>query len=156
MPVKSDLRKPRAEMTEEDWCTYDKTRYTTWYNCAGIIVKSGDKVLLIQDKTTNKWSFPKGAAEIADMENPFITAIRECHEEAGLIPLTDYTMDNYIYKELPHKNCYFFATIVEGSESCAKVNDDDGYQVMWCTREDICAMGESANIGVRHYLNNFL
>lgn len=156
MPVKSDLPKPRAEMTDADWYTYNKTRYTTWYKCAGIIVKSGDKVLLVQDITSKKWSFPKGAAEMTDMENPFMTAIRECHEEAGLIPFTDYTIDDFIYKKFPSKNCFFFATIVEGSESRAKVNDDEGYQVKWCTREDMCAMRESANMGIRHYLKNYV
>lgn len=153
MPVKTDLPKPRHEMTEADWTTYNQTRYRTWYDCGGIILfnRYGD-VLVVQDKQSKKWSFPKGAAELQDQEKPMMTAIRECYEEVGLIPLTDYVWTSYKKHTqfFVNKQIYYYATIQEGCETHACVNDDEGAQVRWCTIDELRTM--DCNIGIRRFI----
>ena len=155
MPVKSDLPKPRDQMTKTDWIAYDKIRYKTWYTCAGVIVKYNDKILLVQDKIGKKWSFPKGAAEVADKDDPMNTAIRECYEETALIHNDDYIFDSSTPVKFPYDNYYMMATIQPGAETRARVNDDEGLQVKWCTREDLSQMWKHLNSAIRHYAKKY-
>lgn len=50
-------------------------------SCGGVII-DGDKVLLIKNKRSAHWSFPKGHMEHG--ESPVQTALREIREETGL------------------------------------------------------------------------
>ncbi len=156
MPVKTDLPKRRSEMTEADWVHYNKTRYRTWYDTAGIIVfNSHGDVLVVQDAVTKKWSFPKGAAECQDQEEPLVTAIRECYEEVGLIPLVDYNWATYQNRDkfIQGKKIYFFATIEEGAEIRAHVNDEEGAQVAWCSIAHLQML--DCNLGIRMFCKHF-
>ena len=155
MSVKTDLPKPRAEMTEADWIAYGKTRYKSWYPCAGVIVKHNEKILLVQDKIGKKWSFPKGAPEREDAEDPMKTAIRECYEETALIHGDDYIFDSSTPVKFPYDNLYMMATIQPGAETRARVNDDEGLQVKWCTRAELSFLWKNLNSAVRHYAKNY-
>jgi 8-oxo-dGTP pyrophosphatase MutT (NUDIX family) len=155
MSVNRDLPKPRDQMTEADWRAYRKTWYTTWYTCAGVIVKYNNKILLVQDKISKKWSFPKGAPEVADKDDPINTAIRECYEETALIHGDDYTFTTLSPVKFPYDNYYMIATIQPGAEARARVNDDEGLQVKWCTRADLSLMWKELNSGIRHYAKNY-
>lgn len=152
--IKNDYPKPREQMTEADWVAYNKTCYKTWYKTAGVIVKSGDKVLLVQDKHGMKWSFPKGAAVYEDNEDPRQTAIRECYEETALIYGDDYIFDAPTPVKFPYDHYYTFATIHPGAEDRARVHDNEVFQVKWCTRVELSMMWESLNAAVRHYYKN--
>lgn len=50
-------------------------------SCGGVII-NGDQVLLIKNKRSQHWSFPKGHMEKG--ESPVQTALREIREETGL------------------------------------------------------------------------
>ncbi len=58
-------------------------------DAAGVIVFYGDEALILQRGPTapwmpNKWNLPGGG--IDPNETPYIAAIRECREEAGIVP----------------------------------------------------------------------
>lgn len=147
------LPKPRAEMTEADWVEFDKTRFKSWYKNAGMIITKEDKVLLIQDASTKKWSFPKGSAEAIDEHDPKKTAIRETYEEVGLVPENDYTFDYPTSVRFPHDGIYYFATATPTANP--RVNDDEGFQVRWCTRADMSAIWNQTNLHIKHFAKTY-
>lgn len=151
--IKNDYPKPREQMTEADWVAYNKTCYKTWYKSAGVIVKSGDRVLVVQDKHGMKWSFPKGAAAYEDNEDPHQTAIRECYEETALIIGDDYVFTTPPIK-FPYDQYYMMAAVHPGAEHRARVHDEEVFQVKWCTRDELVQMWDKLNSGVRHYARN--
>ena len=55
-------------------------------SCGGVII-DGDQVLLIKNKRSLHWSFPKGHMERG--ESPLQTALREIREETGLKVIID-------------------------------------------------------------------
>jgi 8-oxo-dGTP pyrophosphatase MutT (NUDIX family) len=68
------------------------------FTCAGIILVSGDYLLVVQGRNTLKWSFPKGHKE--EGEDAITTAKREMKEETGVEIHADdkyCTMHNYTY-----------------------------------------------------------
>lgn len=62
-------------------------------SCGGVII-DGDKVLLIKNKRSLHWSFPKGHMERG--ESPLQTALREIREETGLNVIIDPTVSSTI------------------------------------------------------------
>jgi 8-oxo-dGTP pyrophosphatase MutT (NUDIX family) len=58
---------------------------------AGIILRHGDRYLLVQNGLTRKWSFTKGHVEPWDI-NLLETATREVREEAGFTEIEQYTI----------------------------------------------------------------
>jgi 8-oxo-dGTP pyrophosphatase MutT (NUDIX family) len=149
----TSLPKPRAEMTEADWIEFDKTSYKTWYKNAGLIIFKDNMVLLVQDAKTLKWSFPKGAPEPIDANDPKKTAIRETYEEVGLLPETDYTFDNFKIQDFPHNGYYYFATATPTANP--RVNDEEGLQVRWCTRAEVSAIWAQTNLHIKHFVKNY-
>jgi 8-oxo-dGTP pyrophosphatase MutT (NUDIX family) len=122
-------------MTENDWMIYDKTRYKTWYKSAGIILFKDNAVLLVQDKQSQKWSFPKGASEPEDKESVLNTAVRETYEEVGLIKDIDYTLSSTNPVKFPYDAYYLFGKI--NPDANPKVNDEEGLCVQWFTPDEI-------------------
>jgi 8-oxo-dGTP pyrophosphatase MutT (NUDIX family) len=152
-PAKPSLPKPRHEMTEANWVEFDKNRFKSWYKNAGIILTKDDKILLVQDKESLKWSFPKGAAEAIDNHDPKNTAIRETYEEAGLVPEADYTFDYLVPQHFPHNGLYYIATAKP--TATPKINDDEVLQVRWCTRADVSAIWGQTNMHIKHFVKTF-
>jgi 8-oxo-dGTP pyrophosphatase MutT (NUDIX family) len=151
----SDLPKPRNEMTEADWVAYDKTRYKTWYKSAGIILFKDNAVLLVQDKKSQKWSFPKGAPESEDNAQVLNTAVREAYEEVGLILDLDYTLDSTEYVKFPYDGYYLFGRI--HPNAIPKVNDDEGQCVQWFTRNEIKnKIWNLTNNHIKHCVQKYL
>ena len=149
----SKLPKPRDQMTEADWVEFGKTAFKSWYKNAGVIITKGDRVLLVQDKKSKKWSFPKGAPDAVDKHDPKLTAIRETYEEAGLIPDLDYTFDAVAPERFPHDGLYYFATAKPTANP--KVNDDEGCDVRWCTRADVSAIWQATNMHIKHFVKTY-
>jgi 8-oxo-dGTP pyrophosphatase MutT (NUDIX family) len=147
------LPKPRAEMTEADWVEFDKTSFKSWYKNAGLIITKGDRVLVVQDKNTKKWSFPKGAPDAVDTHDPKKTAIRETYEEAGLIPEMDYRFDSIPSQRFPYDGLYYFA--IATASAVPKVNDDEGCDVRWYTRTDLKTIWSNTNAHIKHFVNNY-
>jgi 8-oxo-dGTP pyrophosphatase MutT (NUDIX family) len=57
-----------------------------------VLFNSKGHVLLLKEKTSGKWGFPKGAQEAEDRNDILRTAVRECAEEAGLYHGADYIL----------------------------------------------------------------
>lgn len=57
------------------------------YGC--ILVSPNDKVLLVKGRLSGKWSLPKGHME--GRENDLQCALRELHEETGVVPTVKYS-----------------------------------------------------------------
>lgn len=155
VPTKTcDLPKPRDQMTEDDWFSYKS--YKSWYKSAGIIIHSNSNVLLAQDKHTLKWSFPKGAPELMDLDSTLSTAVRECYEEVGLIHELDYTLDSEKEHSFPYESYYYMATINADKEAAAKINDDEVVQIKWMSCKDISSVWNLTNVHVKHYVKNYM
>jgi 8-oxo-dGTP pyrophosphatase MutT (NUDIX family) len=89
------------------------------YVGAGIILRNAKgQVILVRDARSGRWGFPKGHPEPEDKKNPINTAIRECEEETGLQPLTDYVIDITVAKRIG-KRLYFYGI-------CLKEHFDKG------------------------------
>lgn len=78
------------------------------YAGAGFILLSSDltHLLLVNDRRSGKWGFPKGHREVDDSTD-LATAIRECREETGLIP-SDYTVQEDTFKISKGGGAYIF------------------------------------------------
>lgn len=67
------------------------------FTCAGIILTSGDYLLVVQGTKTDKWSFPKGHRE--ENEDVYTTATREMFEETSIkLNKSDMYCATYRYK----------------------------------------------------------
>lgn len=78
------------------------------YAGAGFILLSSDltHLLLVNDRRSGKWGFPKGHRE-SDDATDLATAVRECREETGLLP-TDYTVQEDTFKISKGGGAYIF------------------------------------------------
>jgi 8-oxo-dGTP pyrophosphatase MutT (NUDIX family) len=78
------------------------------YAGAGFILLSSDltHLLLVNDRRSGKWGFPKGHRESVD-ENDLATAVRECREETGLVP-SDYAVHEETFKISKGSGAYLF------------------------------------------------
>jgi 8-oxo-dGTP pyrophosphatase MutT (NUDIX family) len=98
---------------------------------AGVLVKCGDKVLLVQSYNKS-WGIPKGRVEISD-KNLVDCAKRELLEETGIeIALKDSDLHKIVLD-----NCYIFEVFVE---SCDIVNPEhlprlDSTGIGWVHRD---------------------
>jgi 8-oxo-dGTP pyrophosphatase MutT (NUDIX family) len=102
---------------------------------AGVLVKCGDKVLLVQSYNKS-WGIPKGRVEISD-KNLVDCAKRELLEETGIeIALKDSDLHKIVLD-----NCYIFEVFVE---SCDIVNPEhlprlDSTGIGWVHRDCLTA-----------------
>lgn len=65
--------------------------YEPSYKGAGVILFKDSSLLLVQNRLTGRWSFPKGHREPSDTTWRQ-TAIREVFEESGYLLDVDYTL----------------------------------------------------------------
>jgi len=70
------------------------------YGC--ICISPFDKVLLVKGRQSGKWSLPKGHME--PNENDIQCALRELHEETGIVPKVKYSY----YKKLAAGGYFIF------------------------------------------------
>lgn len=86
------------------------------YAGAGLILLSSDltSTLLVCDARTGKWGFPKGHREDSDSSD-LATAVRECHEETGLVS-DDYIVYDDVFKINKGGSAYLFRYAVMKGE----------------------------------------
>jgi 8-oxo-dGTP pyrophosphatase MutT (NUDIX family) len=104
---------------------------------AGCIILREDKVLLVLNKLSNKWGFPKGHADAAD-KFLYRTALRELKEETG-VTLEKGNLSKGCIKR---NNTYYFVVVVgkdftfpgEGKTSSSSLLEED---------ESVLHLGES-------------
>ncbi len=146
----------RPHMTEEEWIEFDKTRYKTWYEGAGMIIfnKKRTRVLLVKDAVKGIWSFPKGVPEKEDGEVPLTTAIRETKEETGLEYNIDYILDS-LEPVLIHYNRYFYTAIISTNANNVETDGLNESSFMWLSRDKIKTPGfwNKSNTSIRQFIN---
>ncbi len=132
-----------------DW----SKQYTTWYKGGGVIIKNRDnRLLLVKDLKTGKWSFPKGAPEAIDNHDPMNTAIRECREEVGLTEGIHYKINEPYPHRFAYDRYYFMASFIEGNNHFIKYQAEEVVAVEWVSMEELRKIGPLLNSGVREYL----
>ena len=107
-------------------------------------------VLILKDKSSGKWSFPKGAKEDSD-GTPLKTAIRECSEETGLLIDRDYYLLSYA-PLVTFNRMYFYANIITGAEERIILQDSEIVDYRWMNPHTSCPYWRDLNIGIREYM----
>ena len=112
------------------------------FDCAGIILLSGNNVLVVQGLNSKKWSFPKGHRE--DDENIHETAIRELREETG-VELTNeekYCKTiTYIYNYGEGNKCYKYKIYRTSRSIIPKIGDPNEIRDVKWVQVDILKTG---------------
>jgi 8-oxo-dGTP pyrophosphatase MutT (NUDIX family) len=121
----------------------------------GIILLHEHKVLLVKDAHTSKWSFPKGAMEDCDNENPLNTAIRECREETGLVFDVDYTLTNYCPAIFFGNQYYYFARLRRDPEALTLTAEGETSTIKWVSLYYIHTLQKTLNSGVKRFVNEY-
>jgi 8-oxo-dGTP pyrophosphatase MutT (NUDIX family) len=121
----------------------------------GIILLHENKVLLVKDTTTSKWSFPKGAMEDYDHDNPLNTAIRECREETGLEFEVDYTLTNYCPAVFFENQYYYFARLLRNTNTLSLKAEGETSTVQWVSLRSIHGMYDTLNSGVKAFVKQY-
>lgn len=107
------------------------------YVGAGIILRNAKgQVILVRDARSGRWGFPKGHPEPEDKKNPINTAIRECGEETGLQPLTDYVIDITVAKRIG-KRLYFYGICLKESFDKTAMPAGEISDVRWWSFEEL-------------------
>ncbi len=129
--------------------------YTTWYKGAGIIIEDDEgRVLIVKDRKSGKWSFPKGAPEAWDEDNTLLTAVRECREEVGLVAGHDYEITSLLPLAFAYGRYYYPAK----AKADVKVvpQDEEVIATEWMHPCFIRELWTELNSGVREYLRRFV
>lgn len=122
------------------------------YVGAGIILRNPKhQVILVRDARSQRWGFPKGHPEPEDKKNPINTAIRECREETGLEPLTDYVIDITTAKRIG-KRLYFYGICLKETFNRAAMPAGEISDVRWWSFEDLLANESVLNSDLRCWI----
>lgn len=104
---------------------------------AGGVVKRKEKYLFI--KRNGIWDLPKGKMD--EGEKPEETAVREIHEECGVLcekveGLITITYHTYEYQGKPTiKKTYWYSLIYEGDKKVLGQKEEGITKVKWCKKE---------------------
>lgn len=107
---------------------------------AGVVVvrdgASGPEVAVIHRGLRADWSLPKGKVEPG--EHPVVTAVRECDEETGIVPVLGppLTQQEYVALGSP-KVVDYWAARVGSDEGFAP--DDEVDEIVWLPAEEAAA-----------------
>ncbi len=107
---------------------------------------------LFQDAVSKKWSFPKGRAEIEDINIPLNTAIRETKEEVGLNYMSDYIFNDF-EPIMVHYDTYFFkATLLDGANTPCTDGENE-CAARWFSRHDINnKLWKNTNVYIKQFI----
>ncbi len=117
--------------------------------CCGFIVyrldDDGQKYLLLYQKESKTWSFPKGHMEPCETEMQ--TALRELYEETGIVadPVPGFRKElTYPTGENRFKNVVLFLTELGGDE--VAVNEDEIGEYAWLDAGEVVKRMDGRNI----------
>lgn len=105
---------------------------------AGCIVICGNELLIVHQRSSGYWGFPKGSLD-AD-EDPVAGAIRECHEETGVIIIAD----DLLPMPLRCKESVFFIAIIPSKPRLWPSDWEEISECGWMTVDQL----KSAHISV--------
>ena len=104
-------------------------------SCGTIIIKD-DKVLVIKQKSTMDFRFPKGHME---NETEVETAIRETKEEVNILVKVDtskrYTISYLVKNNIPKEVVYFVATVIDDKNM--KKQDEEISDILWVPIDEV-------------------
>lgn len=104
-------------------------------SCGTIIIKD-DKVLVIKQKNTMDFGFPKGHME---NETEVETAIRETKEEVNILVKLDtskrYTISYLVKNNIPKEVVYFVATVIDDKNM--KKQDEEISDILWVPIDEV-------------------
>jgi len=102
-----------------------------------ILINAHGEVLLVRDARSNRLGFPKGHPEKRDKDIPLNTAIRECWEETGLNPGTDYQLDGNNKPKRIGKRLYFSGICWTEIFHTENVNEKEISEIGWWSLEKL-------------------
>ena len=122
------------------------------YVGAGILLRnSKNQILLVCDKKSGRWGFPKGHPEQCDNKLPFNTAIRECLEETGLELNVDYVIENPTPKRIG-KRIYFHGRSIKEHLEKTKIDRNEIRDIAWWSFEDFKGRDDVLNSDLRCWI----
>lgn len=104
-------------------------------NYAGVFIKKGEKVLLVQEvqpQAFGQWSLPAGKVE--DYETNEEAAIREAKEETGYTVKISKKLNTYEYHQPDYHYHVFEAEVIDGNLT---INPLEHLNAGWFTPEEI-------------------
>ena len=113
---------------------------TRVYGC--ILQSPNNRYLLVQGRSTGKWSFPKGHPD--EHETPIECARRELHEETGLVAPFMYTKTHF----LATGTYFLYKTRTE--DVCITNDIQEIQDITWVTECEMKKM--SVNVDVSTFL----
>ena len=133
--------KPAKKLNQYGAAYFFTTMYTDpVYGC--ILVSQNNRYLLVQGRSTGKWSFPKGHPFIN--ENPIDCAHRELLEETGLNP--PFMMSG----QYNLATGTYFKYNIRDEPNCSVRDINEIIRTRWVTPEEMKNM--SVNVDVNTYL----
>jgi 8-oxo-dGTP pyrophosphatase MutT (NUDIX family) len=131
----------------------NESAYPPSYEGAGIILQNPYKeVLIVRDKRSGKWSFPKGKVESYDKNTPLNTAMRECEEETGLLEGRDYTFTESTPAFVYFDRFYYLAAIHSDAEARIHIDGEEIAAYMWLNPRKSCSFWVDLNSSLRNYV----
>lgn len=116
-----------------------------------IFNKAYNKVLLVKNKGSKSWSFPKGKIEY--MENPLDCAIREVYEETGLNIENIIDENISIESTLRGVKVYLYVINIEEVKNFAPQIQNEISEVKWHSLKNISYINKNYVVLVRNLSN---
>jgi 8-oxo-dGTP pyrophosphatase MutT (NUDIX family) len=107
---------------------------------AGILLQHGSDYLVIHQKSSGFWGFPKGRLEFK--EPPIFAALRELKEETGVQVSIDQVEKVPMIVKLSDLNYFYLVKVNERPEVYVDQLEIDGYK--WCSLQDLKLLPTSA------------
>ena len=108
-------------------------------SCGCIIINNDNKVLLVYEKNSHFWGFPKGHVE--GNETEIETAVRECKEEVGLDVIIDVNKrypTKYIIDNKVKKTVIFYLAVAKKKRIVLQEEEIEKYK--WCDFDEALEM----------------
>ncbi|RZM05104.1 MAG: NUDIX hydrolase [Pedobacter sp.] len=101
-----------------------------WYNAlptkrgsAALVMRDGNMVLMVKDNYKDFWTFPGGVIDAG--ESPFVAALRETHEEVGVIvkaPDAKFLSVSYVPEKNGFKDRLHFFFITDAHPAVSTIS----------------------------------
>ncbi len=113
----------------------------------GIICIDQDQILMVKQKESQKWGFPKGSTEHTTDETYLDTSCRELFEETGIF-LDKQTLYPFYWK---CNESFYFVTYIEKDDFIIQVHDKDEIEeVAWVKIQNMESLYKNYNCKTFH------